>query len=55
MFAEDGEETRLCATIDDIIASGELKSTSLYEKFKSKLTSSGGTLQERKKGKQRVM
>ena len=34
MFAEDGEEGRLCATIDGLIAAGELASTKKYELFK---------------------
>ena len=37
MFAEVGEEERLCSTIDSIIAFGDLISTNKYESSKSKV------------------
>jgi DnaJ homolog subfamily C member 9 len=37
MFAEVGEEERLCATIDSIIAFGDLVTTKKYESSKSKV------------------
>lgn len=51
MFAEDGEEERLCITIDALIAAGDLTTTSKYEAFKSKLSFASSSSGKTKKKK----
>ena len=42
MFAEAGEELRLCETIDALITEGVLTSTKAYQSFKNKLVTASG-------------
>lgn len=54
MFAEEGEEERLCTAIDGLIAAGELASTKKYENFKKTVADTAAkgkkkTNQKRKK------
>ena len=42
MFAEAGEELRLCETIDALISEGILTSTKAYQSFKNKLVTASG-------------
>ena len=53
MFAEDGEEGRLCATIDGLIAAGELASTKKYESFKKTVADDAAQGKKKKAGQKR--
>ena len=49
IFAEAGEEERLCSTLDSIISFGDLQSTSKFEKFKAKHQAAAGNPKKKRK------
>ena len=49
IFAEAGEEERLCSTIDSIISFGDLESSSKFEKFKARHQTAAGNPKKKRK------
>lgn len=49
IFAEIGEEERLCSTIDTIISFGDLQTTPAFEKFKARHRTAAGYKKKKRK------